>query len=138
MVPKVADKWRDIGVHLLDPTLINDRVLDVIEANYPRSVEKCCKCVFEKWLRQKEDVSWNQLIKTIYDIGLNNLASQLEKGLIGNMCIYIQLSVFSYTLNRQRPSIESLHCCKICDQIYKNRSKLHNWQVPLFITNQVL
>ena len=109
VVPKVADKWRDIGVQLLDPT-INDRVLDIIVANHPHSVEECCKCVFEKWLNTKKDASWSQLIKTI---GLNSLASQLEKGLIGNMCIYIQLSLVSYTLNRQHLSIESFHCFKI-------------------------
>ena len=113
VVPKVADKWRDIGVQLLDPTLISDRVLDVIAEDHPHSVEKCCKCVFEKWLNTKKDACWSQLIETIKIVGLHSLASQLEKGLIGNMCIYMQLNVVSYTLNRQYPSIESLHCFKI-------------------------
>ena len=89
VVPKVADKWRDIGVQLLDPTLINDRVLDVIEADHPHSVEKCCKRVFEKWLSTKEDASWNRLIEAITIVGLKSLSSLLKKSLEGNACIYI-------------------------------------------------
>ena len=90
VAPKVADKWKDIGVQLLDPTLINDRVLDVIEADHPHSVEKCCKRVFEKWLSTKEDASWNQLIEAIKIVELKSLASQLKNSLIGNVyiCIY--------------------------------------------------
>ena len=97
MVPNVADKWRDIGVQLLDPT-INDRVLDVIAADHSRSVERC-KCVFEEWLNTKKDASWNQLIEAINTIGLNSLSSQLEKGLEGNVCIYISYIIYVCTIN---------------------------------------
>jgi len=86
VVPSVADKWRDIGVHLLHPTLIGKRVLNVIAANHPQSVEDCCKSMFEKWLStQKDTASWNQLIEVISIIGLHSLASRLEKVLTGKV-----------------------------------------------------
>ena len=58
-MPSVADKWKDIGVHLLHPTLISNRVLEVIAADHPHSVEGCCKSMFEKWLDTQKDASWN-------------------------------------------------------------------------------
>ena len=85
VVPSVADKWRDIGVHLLHPTLIDNRVLEVIAADHPHSVEGCCKSMFEKWLGTQKDASWNQLIKSINTIGLCSVAKQLEKHLAGNV-----------------------------------------------------
>ena len=87
VVPSVADKWKDIGVHLLHPTLINKRVLEVIAADHPHSVEECCKTMFDKWLDNQKDASWSQLIKAINNVGLNSLASQLQEGLIGKVYI---------------------------------------------------
>ena len=83
VVPLVADKWRDIAPHLLHRTLIDNRVLEVIAADNPRSVEGCCKSMFEKWLNTQKDASWNQLIEAIKSINLQYIASKLEKYLIG-------------------------------------------------------
>ena len=83
VVPSVADKWRDIGVHLLPPNLLDNRVLEVIAANHPHSVEERCQSVFEKWLNMK-DASWNQLIEVLNTIKLYFLANKLEKALTGN------------------------------------------------------
>ena len=84
MVPSVADKWRDIGVHLLHPTLVDKRrVLKVIAANHPHSVEECCKSMFDKWLETQKDASWSKLIKVISNIGLCSVAEELEKYLAG-------------------------------------------------------
>ena len=85
MVPSVADKWKDIGVHLLHASE-EDRVLEVIGANHPRNVEECCKSMFEKWLN-KEDASWNQLIEALNNIELHFIANKLEKSLTGNVHI---------------------------------------------------
>ena len=87
VVPSVADKWRDIGVHLLHSALIKDRALEVIAANHPHSVEECCKSMFKKWLDTQKDASWNQLIEVIKSIGLPFLASKLEKDVIGKVAI---------------------------------------------------
>ena len=83
MVSTVADKWRDIGVQLLDSSLIDQRVLEVIAADHPQSIEGCCKSVFEKWLDTQKNASWNQLIDALKCIELQSLASHLEKKLTG-------------------------------------------------------
>ena len=70
-------------MHLLDSTLLDQRVLEVIAADHPQSVEECCKKVFEKWLSTKERASWNQVIEAIQNVGLCYVASQLEKKLKG-------------------------------------------------------
>ena len=87
MVPSVADKWRDLGVQLLHPTSVDNRVLEVIAADYPHSVEECCKRMFKEWLRSQNDASWNQLIKAINAVGLNSLATELEKHIMGKVYI---------------------------------------------------
>ena len=79
----VADKWKDIGVQLLDSTLLDQRALEVIAADYPHSVEACCKSMFGKWLSTQERASWSQVIEAIQNVGLCYLASQLEKKLKG-------------------------------------------------------
>ena len=89
-MPSVADKWRDIGVQLLHPTLISNRVLEVIAADHPHSVEGCCKSMFEKWLDTQKDASWNQLVEAIKTIKLHAFASTLQKDVIGRgvTCIF--------------------------------------------------
>ena len=91
-MPAVADKWRDIGVHLLHPTLINSRVLEVIAADHPHSVEGCCKSMFEKWLNTQKDASWNQLVEAIKSIKLHTLASSLGD-VIGKVVLRVRIYV---------------------------------------------
>ena len=68
-------------MQLLDSTLLDKGVLEVIEADNPRSVKGCCKDMFEKWLSTQKNVSWNQLIEAIKNIGLLHLGNELEKDL---------------------------------------------------------
>ena len=82
VVPSVADKWRDLGVTLLHPTLIEQRILEVIAADYPHSVENCCKSMFEKWLNTKDDASWQQLLEALHTMQLNCLADQIQSKLM--------------------------------------------------------
>ena len=92
VVPVIADKWEDIGVQLLDSDLLEQRVLEVIAADHPHSVEDCCKRMFDKWLSTQDKANWNQVIGAIQNIGLCNLASQLEKKLKGkNDLITLQI-----------------------------------------------
>ena len=81
VVPSVADKWRDLGVKLLHPTQIEQRVLEVIAADHPHSVENCCKSMFEKWLNTQEDASWQQLLEALHTMQLNYLAEQIDNKL---------------------------------------------------------
>ena len=87
VVPTIADKWRDVGVQLLDSNLLDQRVLEVIAADHPHSVEECCKSMFEKWLSTEKKASWNHLIQAIKNIGLSYLAGQLERKLAGEKYI---------------------------------------------------
>ena len=82
VVPGVADKWRDLGVQLLDP--ISGSTLDIIERNNPRDVVRCCQCMLEKWLEKTPDASWNQLLAALRSssVQLNHLASQIEQEFI--------------------------------------------------------
>ena len=66
VIPSVADKWRNIGVQLLHPTLVDDRALDVITADHPHSVQECCKNILEKWLETQKDANWKQILEAIY------------------------------------------------------------------------
>jgi len=72
---EAADRWRDIGVLLLNPA-----TLRIIEKNNPQDVEKCCKCMLEKWLDTQPDACWNQLLEVLRSPGveLNTLAHQIE------------------------------------------------------------
>ena len=76
-----AEKWRDIGVLLLDPA--NEYILKVIEKDHPQDVMGCCKLMLEKWLATKPDASWSQLLDALRTpcIQLNNLAHQIEQKL---------------------------------------------------------
>ena len=85
VVPSVADKWRDIGVHLLPPTSVENRVLEVIAADHPHNVVDCCKAMFHKWLETQKDTSWNQLIEALNAIELYSFASKLRKDIIGRL-----------------------------------------------------
>ena len=79
---KVADRWRDLGVRLLRSD--QERMLDIIEADHPRDVVSCCKCLFGKWLDTSEDATWNMLIRALRSpsVQLDYLAGQLENMLI--------------------------------------------------------
>ena len=81
MVSSVAEKWRDLGVQLLQPD--PEKSLNIIAANHPHDVVRCCKCVFEKWLDISTDrgATWNKLIRALRSpsIQLVYLAGQLEK-----------------------------------------------------------
>ena len=83
-------------MHLLDSTLLDQRVLEVIAADHPHSVEECCKSVFEKWLSTQEKASWNQVVEAIQNVGLRYLASQLETKLKGEYVISTMIILYCY------------------------------------------
>ena len=79
VVNSVAGKWKDLGVQLLPPEMV-----DIIAADHPHDVVSCCQCVLKKWLDTTTDASWNQLIKALRSpsVQLDYLAGQLEQMLI--------------------------------------------------------
>ena len=80
VVNSVAGKWKDLGVQLLSPEMV-----DIIAADHPHDVVSCCQCVLKKWLDTTSDAAtWNQLIKALRSpsVQLDYLAGQLEQMLI--------------------------------------------------------
>ena len=79
VVNNVAGKWRDLGVQLLPPEMV-----DIIAVDHPHDVVSCCKSVLKKWRETTTDATWNQLIRALRSpsVQLNHLAGQLEQMLI--------------------------------------------------------
>ena len=84
VVTKVAHKWKDLGLQLLQPDQAN--MLNVIEANHPHDVESCCKRVLEKWLdtSSSTDATWNQLIGALKSpsVQLDYVANELKQNMM--------------------------------------------------------
>ena len=79
VIPDVANKWKYLGIQLLDPE--HQRELDTIEVNHSQDVKECCLSMLKKWLDATEDASWNQLLEALRSrsVDLNTLANQIEK-----------------------------------------------------------
>ena len=82
VVMEVADRWKDLGVQLLRSD--QEGILNIIEADHPHDVIKCCKRIFKEWLDTSEDATWNMLMGALRKptVQLNYLAGQLKKKLI--------------------------------------------------------
>ena len=78
----VGLKWYDLGTELLDFEDVKN--LDLIEANHPSDLDKCCVKMFQLWLRKQPSASWNQLIEALRqpDIELHTLATKIEQMLL--------------------------------------------------------
>ena len=80
VVPTVTIKWKAVGESLLDPKLVENKALEIIEKDNLHSVEKCCKQMFLKWLDTDNGASWKKLITVLQFTGvdLNYLAKRIE------------------------------------------------------------
>ena len=100
VVYNVADKWRNLGVQLLRPDL--EKMLDLIAADHPHDVVRCCICVLTKWLDTTTDATWNELIRALRSpsVQLDYLAGQLEQMLITehNNGKTVCILIFSYIM----------------------------------------
>ena len=95
VVMKVADRWKDLGVQLLQSD--QQHILNIIATDHPNDAVKCCKCVLEKWLETAPDATWNQLIEALRSpsVHLIHLADQLEQMITHVQCKIMLL--FAYT-----------------------------------------
>ena len=84
----IANDWYDIGVALLDPG--DEVVLNVIDKNHHRDVEKCAAEMLKIWLSRKSEATWNQLLEALREpnIKLNALAKKIEEMLSKGLCSY--------------------------------------------------
>ena len=70
--------WKDLGRELMPDA---EAALGTIAANAHGNVINCCSSLFKQWLDRQPEASWEQLIKALKDIGLDNMAIQIEKKL---------------------------------------------------------
>ena len=71
---RVATRWYDLGVELLDS---NTAVLDVIQSDHQSDNARCSK-MFKAWLETKPDASWSQLVTALDNIGLKTAAEKVQ------------------------------------------------------------
>ena len=76
----VSSKWHDLGLELLEQE--DEEKLNEIESSNPNDVSKCCKDMFQLWLRKCTNATWNQLIQALKEVELNNLATTIERMLM--------------------------------------------------------
>ena len=76
-------KWHDLGIELLDSDSSIDE-LDRIEAEHTSELNRCCKKMFQLWLKNQPSATWNQLIEALRqpDIELHALATKIEEMLL--------------------------------------------------------
>ena len=75
-VDEIAPRWYDLGAELLQ-NCINH--LAIIEANHSHDVRICCQKVFNKWIEEDSEASWNTLIDALIKIGLLVIAKRIKK-----------------------------------------------------------
>ena len=75
-------KWHDLGIELLD--FDDVEALDIIEAEHPTDLNRCCTKMFQLWLTKQPTASWNQLIEALRepDVELHALATKIEQMLL--------------------------------------------------------
>ena len=69
--------WKQLGYQLS----LNQANLNIIEANYPHDVERCCSGMLNLWLEKQPDASWEILRKASVDVELEQLASIINQRL---------------------------------------------------------
>ena len=65
---------------LLDPKYQSE--LSTIEIDTRNDAATCCRKMFSKWLNTDQLASWDQLIKALRIVQLNNVASDIEQSLL--------------------------------------------------------
>lgn len=78
----VASKWYDLGIQLLEEDNIEE--LDVIRYQHPADNSACCRKMFRLWLSLQSTASWNQLINSLRQPGvdLDHVATEIEQMLL--------------------------------------------------------
>ena len=99
----VGLKWYHLGIELLDFNDVEE--LNLIEAEHPSNLNKCCTKMFDLWLKKQPRASWNQLIEALRQphVELDLLAIKIEQILLqpesqGYLFILVMMSLLhTYT-----------------------------------------
>ena len=73
----LSTSWYELGLQLLQEHN-NGSVLSEIEHDNPNNAKKCCVKMFEKWLNQQPNASWDQLLTALKEIKMNSAAEQIK------------------------------------------------------------
>ena len=105
VVPKVAVKWEDIGIQLLQSD--HETTIGILKRDNPNNTVENCKLVLQKWLETTVDASWDQLIKALRHPGVQlvYVASQLEKNMIAHSMSFGYVVVVTQTQLGPLPNI---------------------------------
>ena len=78
----VGSKWYKLGIDLLESGDVEE--LNKIRSQYPTDIDTCCIEMFQLWLNKQPTASWNQLIDSLRQPGidLNHLANEIEQMLL--------------------------------------------------------
>ena len=76
----VADRWHDLGIELLEVDDVKE--LDRIRSQHSTNINVCCTQMFNLWLQKQPTASWNQLIISLRNIELIDLATKIEQILL--------------------------------------------------------
>ena len=79
VIPKVAPKWYELGVELLNEYQENH--LFIIKSDHGSDHKKCCTEMFWHWLRTDPNASWNKLVTSLRSpaVELHGVAADIEK-----------------------------------------------------------
>ena len=74
LTPHLAARWKQFA-HILDTP---QHIIDKIHVNNVQlGVESCCTEFLAHWLQSSRDVTWNDVIRAVDDIGLHDVAEEL-------------------------------------------------------------
>ena len=78
----VEPRWYELGIELLEEDCFKE--LDLIQSEHALDISICCSRMFHLWLRKQPTASWNQLIESLRQPGieLNDLAADIEQMLL--------------------------------------------------------
>ena len=82
MIRHIAPDWQIVGAHLG----IEMSILRIIEADNPRSVERCCCQMFLRWLSHdtgtgSEPRTWKSVLIALRTVGYYTMVGDIERTL---------------------------------------------------------
>ena len=80
MIPKVAHKWRNVGLQLLGDD--EARMLNL----YTGGNRKCCSEMLRDWLERSPNADWYDLVAALESpaVELGNVAGEIKNMFTGN------------------------------------------------------
>ena len=95
----VGSKWYNLGIDLLESGDVEE--LSKLRSQYPKDIDTCCTEMFQLWLKKQPTASWNQLIDSLRQpgINLNHLANKIEQMLLQPKPTGVDVIVYIYVIN---------------------------------------